>query len=123
MAVRLSALRARHPQEYSRYSFQLQAESTPRAIVRLEGLGKLKKIHLIGNKTRDFPACSIVLPCVPLVIGIKPEIKHWGRGSNIFFTKDLKVCAGLALSIGPYWVGFTWRRRQYPVSETLCFEI
>jgi hypothetical protein len=29
------------------------------AIVRLEGLGKLKKIHLIGTRTRDLPACSI----------------------------------------------------------------
>jgi hypothetical protein len=28
--------------------------------VRLEGLGKLKKIHLIGTRTRDLPACSIV---------------------------------------------------------------
>jgi hypothetical protein len=34
----------------------------PRAIVRLEGLGKLKKKSndLIGNQTRDLPACSIV---------------------------------------------------------------
>jgi hypothetical protein len=29
---------------------------------------------------------------------------------------------GLALSIGPNWVGFTWGQRQNPVSETLCFE-
>jgi hypothetical protein len=26
----------------------------------------------------------------------------------------------LALSTGPNWVGSTWRRRQNPVSETLC---
>jgi hypothetical protein len=32
----------------------------PRTIVRLEGLGKLKKIPLIGTRSRDFPACSIV---------------------------------------------------------------
>jgi hypothetical protein len=31
-----------------------------RAIVRLEGLGQLKKIHLIGTWTHDLPACSIV---------------------------------------------------------------
>jgi hypothetical protein len=30
------------------------------AIVRLEGLGKLKKNYLIGTRTRDLPACSIV---------------------------------------------------------------
>jgi hypothetical protein len=28
--------------------------------MRLEGIGKLKKIHLIGTRTRDLPACSIV---------------------------------------------------------------
>jgi hypothetical protein len=27
----------------------------------------------------------------------------------------------LALSIGPNWVGFTWGRRQNPISETLYF--
>jgi hypothetical protein len=30
------------------------------AIVRLEGLGQLKIIHLIEIRTRDLPACSIV---------------------------------------------------------------
>jgi hypothetical protein len=30
--------------------------------VRLEGLGKLKKNHLIGYRTRDLPVCSIVSP-------------------------------------------------------------
>jgi hypothetical protein len=28
--------------------------------VRLEGLGKLKCSDLIGNRTRDLPACNIV---------------------------------------------------------------
>jgi hypothetical protein len=28
--------------------------------VRLEGLGQFKEIHLIGTRTRDLPACSIV---------------------------------------------------------------
>jgi hypothetical protein len=33
----------------------------PMPIVRLEGLGKLKTYNdLIGNQTRDLPACSIV---------------------------------------------------------------
>jgi hypothetical protein len=34
-----------------------------RDIARVEVLGKLKKIHLIGNRTRDLPACIIVLAC------------------------------------------------------------
>jgi hypothetical protein len=28
--------------------------------VRLEGFGKLKKMHLIGTRTGDLPACSLV---------------------------------------------------------------
>jgi hypothetical protein len=32
----------------------------PRAIVRLEGLDKLKNSYDIGNRNRDLPACSIV---------------------------------------------------------------
>jgi hypothetical protein len=41
--------------------------------VRLEGLGQLKKIHLIGTRTRDLPACSIVpqlttLPRAPIMM-------------------------------------------------------
>jgi hypothetical protein len=64
MAVSLSALHACHtfnPQEDSWYSFLLEAVSTPGAIVRLEGLGKLKKSNaLIGNPTRNIPACTIV---------------------------------------------------------------
>jgi hypothetical protein len=54
MAVRLSALRAGHPlalQEDSWYSFLLEAESTP---------GPQRKIYLVGTRTRDLPACSIV---------------------------------------------------------------
>jgi hypothetical protein len=40
-------------------------------MVRLDGLGQLKKIHLIGTRTRDLPVCSIVpqpttLPRAPL---------------------------------------------------------
>jgi hypothetical protein len=38
----------------------LEAESTPG---RLEGLRQMKNpIDLVGNRTRDLPACSIVQP-------------------------------------------------------------
>jgi hypothetical protein len=46
--------------EDSWYSFLLEAESAPRAIVRLEGLSKLKKSTSSGNRIGDLPACSIV---------------------------------------------------------------
>jgi hypothetical protein len=29
---------------------------------------------------------------------------------------------GLVSSIAPKWIGSAWRRRQKPVSETLCFK-
>jgi hypothetical protein len=45
------------PQKESWYSFLLEAEST---IVRLEELGQLKKPDLVGNRTRDLPACCMV---------------------------------------------------------------
>jgi hypothetical protein len=60
---------ALYPQEYSWYSFLLEAVN-PTATVQLEGLGKLKKSNDIEIWTRDPPAYSIVpqpttLPCVP----------------------------------------------------------
>jgi hypothetical protein len=37
--------------------------------VRLEGLGKLIKIHLTGTRTRDLPACSIFFIIFFLLVG------------------------------------------------------
>ena len=49
------------PRKHPWYSFLLEAESTPGAIVRLEGLCQWKKFNdTIGNRTRDIPACSAV---------------------------------------------------------------
>jgi hypothetical protein len=65
MAVRLSALRVGRPLSPTppgRFVVLISVSGwvDPMAIVRLQGLGNLKKIHLIGTRTRDFPACSIV---------------------------------------------------------------
>jgi hypothetical protein len=38
----------------------LRGSVDPRTVMLLEGLGKLKKIHLIGTQSRDLPAYSIV---------------------------------------------------------------
>jgi hypothetical protein len=62
-------------QEDSWYSFLLRAWVDTRAIVRLEGLGKLKKsIDLNGNGNRDLSACSVApkpttLPRAPDTFG------------------------------------------------------
>jgi hypothetical protein len=49
-----------HPQEDFWYPFLIEAQSTSRVIVWLEGLGTLKNSNDIGNRTRDLPTCSIV---------------------------------------------------------------
>jgi hypothetical protein len=42
--------------------------------VRPEGLGKLKKIHLIGARSRDLPVCSIVPQ--PLRYRVPPFLRN-----------------------------------------------
>jgi hypothetical protein len=63
MAARLLALRAGRPLQPRRFLvlISVRGRVDPRPIVRLKGLVKLKKNHdLIGPRTRDLPACSIV---------------------------------------------------------------
>jgi hypothetical protein len=57
------------------------------------------------------PAATVIGPAI-LIVNV--DNKYW---TYIYLRRW-----GLALSIGPNWVGFTWRRRQNPVSETLWFD-
>jgi hypothetical protein len=66
MAVRLPALHAGYtvllsnifPVSGTHFCYRLHK---PQGLVRLEGLGKLKKFNmLIGSQTHNLPACSIV---------------------------------------------------------------
>jgi hypothetical protein len=63
MAVRLSALRTGSPLLPGRFLVLISVRALVdiTAITRLEGLGQLKKSNdIIVNRTRDFPACSMV---------------------------------------------------------------
>jgi hypothetical protein len=62
MAARLSAQRAGRFLRPGRFLVLISARGRvdPRAMVRLEGLGKLKKSTLSGNRAGDIQACSIV---------------------------------------------------------------
>jgi hypothetical protein len=64
MAARLSALRAGRFLPPGRFLVLISVGGwvDPRVIVRLEGLGKLKKSTSSGTRTGDLPACSIVPP-------------------------------------------------------------
>jgi hypothetical protein len=48
----------------------------------LEGLGKLKKIHFIGTRAHDLPACSIVHQRTTLPSAKKIEMSHRGSGNE-----------------------------------------
>jgi hypothetical protein len=74
--------------------------------VRLEGLGQLKKkIHLIGTRTRDLPACSIVpepttLPRAPQLYLYKIEINEMTTVRNIFdLIYDELLCKFMNMSV------------------------
>jgi hypothetical protein len=65
MAVRLSAIRAGRLYLPGKFVVLISVSGwiDPRVIMRLEGLGKLKKSNdFIGNWTRDLSPCSIVPP-------------------------------------------------------------
>jgi hypothetical protein len=62
MVVKLSTLRAGRPLPPGRFLvlISVRGRVDPTVIVRLEGLGQLKKSNDIGNRPRDLPACSAV---------------------------------------------------------------
>jgi hypothetical protein len=81
------------PQEDSWYSFLLRDWVIPRARVQLEGLSQLKENHLIGTRTCDLLACSIVpqptmLPYAPFGPKRDELIGRWRKWHN----KNFIIC-------------------------------
>jgi hypothetical protein len=56
--------------------------------VRPEGLGKFERIHLIGKRSRDFPACSIVPQ--PLRYFVPPS-PFESTFKNLIFARVMEV--------------------------------
>jgi hypothetical protein len=78
MAVKLSALRAGRPLLPGRFLVLISVRGWVdlKAIVRLEGLGKLKNSNdLIGIRTHDLPTCSIV-QCESSLKIFYPEVRY-----------------------------------------------
>jgi hypothetical protein len=87
--------------------------------VRLEGLGKIEKIHLIGTRSRDFSVCNIVpqpttLPRAPNTNNNNNNNNN-NNGASPYDRRE-----GLAVSMGPNWLGFLLEdegRGQFPKNK------
>jgi hypothetical protein len=63
-----------------------------RVIVRLEGLGKLRKVHLIRIRSHELPACSIVLQ--PTTLPRAPflsDIFQYCQNLQVFKTRKTTI--------------------------------
>jgi hypothetical protein len=121
MAVRLLALCVNRQLPAGRFLVLISVSGwvDPRGIVRLEGLGKLKKSNdLIGNRIRDLPPCSIVPQ--PITILLPRSAKSLQKfyventyrrlrfgnisdGKNLFKIQESEVLIGVGMKISVSW--------------------
>jgi hypothetical protein len=84
-----------------RLTASAMARPHPKAILRLEELGQLKKKHLIGTSTRYLPACSIVSQ--PTMLPRASLCKSGQRNGSHYFSKNLaapEIELGASGSVG-----------------------
>jgi hypothetical protein len=60
--------------------------------MRLEGLGQLKKIHLIGTRSRDLPAYGIVLQLRYRVPPLESVYEHYLIYIDVVTGNIISVC-------------------------------
>jgi hypothetical protein len=56
--------------------------------VRLEGLGQINSNDLIGNRTRDLPACSIVLPPLKRCVKERRRREEGHTGAKVYVRNE-----------------------------------
>jgi hypothetical protein len=100
MAIRLSALRASHPSPPGRYLvlISVRGRVDHRATMWLEGLVQLieKSSGLIGNRTRNLPACSIVPQPATLLCALTTTVRTSNRRAVVYF---IEIWMGYSLNI------------------------
>jgi hypothetical protein len=114
MAVGLSALRAGRPLPARRFlvliSFRGWVDD-PRDILRLVGLGQLKKSNdLIGNRIRDHPVCSTVPQ--PTTLPRTPSHKCYLRKFSSFLTENNSSAKANTLMLFGKLITAYWYKTQ-----------
>jgi hypothetical protein len=85
--------------------------------VRLEGLGQLKKIHLIGIRTRDLPACSIVPQILTTYLYKSTTWSTNLKKKDLVITSIITLSSPgillLSLSISQYMAAKTFKKKYH----------
>jgi hypothetical protein len=91
----------------------------PRTIMRLEGLGKFLKIHLIGFRSIDLPACSIVPQPTTLHVALNRCRKSSAQCARTPTYRNCKLCL-TARGTSSNTPGWSFQRVTCNVEQSAC---